>query len=185
MTGGFWALQFTYYTDKTISQCMMSLNERLHAKNGKLEGWTEKNGHFALTFSCTVMRRFSRTTRLQAKAERENNITIIKGNVSEGIDPRRRMIIYGFLVLAGVLSIMHGAVLPGAIALFAPLALNIPLEGDYNNSQILVAEVQRSLKAKGTPPLAAVKKAVVSPKPTTIARKPAVTRKAPSAKKPT
>jgi hypothetical protein len=175
-------LQFIYYSDRTVSQCMMALNERIHAKNGKLDGWTEKSGNFALEFTSSVMRRFSRTTRLQAKAERENNITIIKGHVSEGIDPQRRAILYGLLVLAGVFIILQGSVLPGLIAVLAPILLNIPLEGDHNNSQVLLSEIQRTLKARGTPPTAPTRK-TSEPRKTTVARKSAVTRKATTARK--
>ncbi len=170
-------MRFIYYSDRTVSQCMMALNERIHAKNGKLEGWTEKNGNFALESTSTVMRRFSRTTRLQAKAERENNTTIVKGNVSEGIDPQRRAILYGMMVLAGVFIILQGSMLPGLIAVLAPLALNIPLEGDYNNSQILISEVQKTLRAKDTPPAATTRKTTETRRATPVARKPAVARK--------
>jgi hypothetical protein len=144
---------------------MMALNERLHTKSGKLEGWTEKNGHFSLVVSSPVMRRFSRTTRLEAKAERENNVTVVRGHVSDGVDLRGRAIIYGILVLVGVLLILQASLLPGLLALLAPLVLNIPLEGDYNNSQVLLAEVQRTLKARETPPATATKKAASTRKP--------------------
>jgi hypothetical protein len=174
-------MQFIYYSDRTVSQCMMALNERLHTKNGKLGGWTEKNGNFALEFTSTVMRRFSRTTRLQAKAERENSITVVKGHVSEGIDPRRRTVLYGMLVLAGVFFILQGGVLPGLIAVLAPLILNIPLEGDYNNSRLLITEVQRTLRAKESPPSNPTRKSSEARK----VQKPAVTRKASVTKKPT
>lgn len=175
-------MHFTYYTDKTVSQCMMALNERLHAKNGKLEGWTEKKGGFSLAVTSTVMRRFSRRTELHAKVERDNNITVVRGAVSDGIDLQRRAVIYGMLVLVGVLIILRGGLFPGLIAFLAPLALNIPLEGDYNNSQVLIAEVQRTLKARETPP-PAVKKSAETRKPS-VMKKPTVARKPASTKKP-
>jgi len=182
-------LQFVYYSDRTVSQCMMALNERLHVKNGKLDGWTEKNGNFALELSSSVMRRFSRRTRLQAKAERETNVTVIRGHVSEGIDPQRRAILYGMLVLAGVFIILQGSLLPGLVAILAPLVLNIPLEGDYNNSQALLSEIQKTLKAKDIPPAAPGRKPTETRRTApvrkaTVARKPAVTRKPTPTRKP-
>jgi hypothetical protein len=87
------------------------------------------------------------------------------------------------LVVAGFLIILSGSLLPGVIAILAPALLNIPLEGDYKNSQILVSEVQRALKAKENPPAYAVKKSDEARRTTTVARKPAVTHNATSAKK--
>jgi len=170
-------LNFVYYTDKTVSQCMIALNERLQTKSAKLEGWVEKSGRFSLGVTTTVMRRFPRTTRLEARVERENGITVIKGFVSDGVEPRQRAIIYGALVLAGVLIILSGSLLPGLLALVAPLPLNIPLEGDCNNSQILLGELQRTLRAKSTPPSPTKKAPTV--------RKPSTTMKPATPKKPT
>ncbi|MBZ0282205.1 MAG: hypothetical protein K8L97_15800 [Anaerolineae bacterium] len=169
-------MDFVYYTDKTVSQCMIALNERLQTKSAKLEGWVEKSGRFSLGVTTTVMRRFPRTTRLDARVERENGMTVIKGFVSDGVEPRQRAIIYGALVLAGVFIIISGSLLPGLLALIAPLPLNIPLEGDCNNSQILLSELQRTLKAKSTPPSPA-KKAPTVRKPTTASIKPATPKK--------
>lgn len=152
-------MQFVLYTEKTVSQSMLALNERLHNKSGKLDGWTEKSGSFSIAVTCNVMRRFNRTTRLEGRIERENNLTVIRGHVSEGADLQRRAVIYGLLVLAGAFFFLRASVLPGVIALLAPLALNIPLEGDNINSQFLMAEVQRTLKAKETPPKTEGKKA--------------------------
>lgn len=145
-------MNFVYYTEKTVSQCMIALNERLHQKGGRLDGWVEKSGRFSLTVSSTVLRRFSHATPLHARVERENGVTTIRGSVSDGADPRSRSIIYGILVLVGVLLIVAGYFLPGLIAMASILPLNIPLEGNFNNSQALLAEVQRTLKARPTLP---------------------------------
>lgn len=145
-------MQFVYYSEKTVSQCMIALNEKLHHKGGRLDGWVEKNGRFSITISSVVWRRFSRTTHLNGRVEKENGITVIRGSVSDGADPRNRSIIYGILILVGVLLILSGNLIPGLLAATSPLLLNIPLEGDYNNSQALLNEVQRTLKAKPTPP---------------------------------
>jgi hypothetical protein len=155
-------LRFTYYSDKTAAQCVSALNERLRAKRS-LEGRVEKNGRFVLTTTCRVMRRFKRATRLEGIIERESGVTVIKGSVPDGVNPKQRVIIFGALLLAGIFIILSGSLLPGLIILLLPPALNIPLAGDYRNSRVLIGEVQRTLKAKRTPP-------VVSKKPPTAAR---------------
>lgn len=148
-------MQFVYYTEKTVAQSMLALNERLHQKSSRstLEGWVEKNGKFSLAISSTVMKRIPVTTRLYGRAEKENGVTVIRGSVFEGADPRSRTVIYGILVLAGILLMLATqSIVPGIILVVAPVVLNIPLEGSYNNSQSLLTEVQRSLKTKTTPP---------------------------------
>lgn len=151
--GGF-ALHFTYYSEKTVSQCMLALNERLHQKNGRLDGWVEKSGHFSISVSTTVLRRFTRTTRLSGQVVKEGGVTVVRGYVSDGADPRNRYVIYGILVVVGVLLALAGYLLFGLLAIAAIVPLNIPLEGDYLNSQTLSSEVQRTLKAKATLPSA-------------------------------
>ncbi len=149
-------MQFTYYTEKTVAQCMSALNERLQQKGTAsrpgLDGWVEKNGNFSLAVSSKVAKRFPRTTRLQGKAERLGSVTVIKGSVADGVTPREQIIIVGALALVGLFIISTGNLLPGLIAIAAGVALNIPLMGDYQNSQILTNEVQRSLKARTSPP---------------------------------
>jgi len=147
-------LNFVYYSEKTVSQCMLALNERLHQKSGRLDGWVEKSGNFSLSTSTTVLRRFKRSTRLQGHVEKENGITVVRGYVSHGADPQNRYIIYGILVLLGVLLALAGYLLFGLLLIGVILPLNIPLEGDYINSDTLTSEVQRTLKAKATLPAA-------------------------------
>lgn len=147
-------MQFVYYSEKTVSQCMLALNERLHQKSGRLDGWVEKNGRFSISVSTTVLRRFTRKTELAGKVEKENGITVIRGFVSDGADRRNRYIIYGILLIVGAALAIGGYMLPGLLAAAAILPLNIPLEGDYVNSQTLTGEVQRTLKAKATLPAA-------------------------------
>jgi hypothetical protein len=133
---------------------MLALNERLHQKSGKLDGWVEKSGNFSISVSTTVLRRFSRSTRLHGHVEKENGVTVVRGYVSDGADPNNRYIIYGILVLLGVLLALAGYLLIGLIVLAIILPLNIPLEGDYINSGTLTGEVQRTLKAKASLPAA-------------------------------
>lgn len=150
-------MQFRYYTEKTPSQCMLALNERLQTRSARLEGWVEKNGRFSLAVSSQVMRRFRRTTRLSGSVEREDGVTVIRGSVSDGADPRNRRLIYGVLVIIGIVLLLTRTILPGVLLLVVPFVLNIPLQGDYENSKVLTAEIQRTLKARPSLP-AALKK---------------------------
>ena len=169
-------MRFTYYTEKTVSQCMLSLNERIHSSS-KLEGWTEKSGGFSLAASSAVAKRFNRTTRLQAKAERQGSVTIINGYVSDGVGPRERVVIMGALILVGALLILAAKTLiPGVIALGVAPVLYIPLTGDYTNSRVLLSEVQRTLKAKDSPPIV-VKKVTVTKRSNPPTKKPISAKK--------
>ncbi|HEX2906891.1 MAG TPA: hypothetical protein VHO69_08530 [Phototrophicaceae bacterium] len=180
-------MQFTYYTDKTVAQCMSALNARLQQKGTTsrpgMEGWVEKNGNFALAVTINVMGRFPRTTRLQGKAERLGGMTVIKGAVADGVTPKNRLIILGALALVGGFIILSGNLLPGVIAIAAGLLLNIPLAGDHQNSQTLISEVQKTLRAKETPPVLVKKTAEVKKVTPVVKRTPATTSKAVSAKK--
>ena len=138
---------------------MLALNERLHQKSGKLDGWVEKNGNFSISVSTTILRRFSRSTRLHGHVEKENGVTVVRGYVSDGADPRNRYIIYGILVVLGIFLALAGYLLIGLLVIAAIFPLNIPLEGDYINSSTLTGEVQRTLKAKASLP-AALRKTV-------------------------
>jgi len=138
---------------------MLALNERLHQKSGKLDGWVEKSGNFSLSVSTTILRLFTRSTRLHGQVTKENGVTVVRGYVSHGADPQNRYIIFGILVLLGVLLALAGYLLVGMIVIAIILPLNIPLEGDFINSETLTGEVQRTLKAKATLPAALRKSA--------------------------
>ena len=145
-------MRFVLYTDKTVAQCMTALNSRMQAKGSRLDGWVEKNGHFSLSTSCSVARRFWRRTHLRGTASREDGYTVIKGYVPDGVSRQGQMVIFGALLLIGVVLAASGNLLPAVIAVFATGALYIPLTGDRINSTVLMSEVQRTLGAKATPP---------------------------------
>lgn len=186
-------MRFTYYTEKTVAQCMSALNERLQQKGTSrspgLEGWVEKNGNFSIAVTTKVARRFPRTTRLQGKAERLGGVTIVKGSVADGAAARERIIIVVALAIVGAFIITTGNPLPGAAVIGAGILLNIPLAGDHQNSEYLTVELQKTLKAKTTPPVvvrkaAEVKRAAPARKPAS-AKKTASTAKTSAARKPT
>jgi hypothetical protein len=164
-------LRFVLYTDKSVSQCMTALNARMQARasgsRGVLDGWVEKDGRFSLSTSCTVIRRFRRRTHLRATASRDEGYTVIRGYVPDGVSHQGQVVIFGALLLVGVVLVASGYLLPALIAVFATGALYIPLTGDRINSAILMGEVQRTLGAKATPPK---KSAKVSNPQSTVSR---------------
>ena len=146
-------MRFVLYTEKTVAQCMSAINDRLHAKTkGGYEGWVEKNGSFSIEVDNPVFGKFRRRTRLRARAERESGVTIIRGGVAGGASPQERLMI---LIAIGLIGILLGLAYNLAFLVVMipvmPIVL-FALKGDYDNAQILVREVQRTLSAKTTPP---------------------------------
>jgi hypothetical protein len=151
------SLRFVMYTDKTVSQAMSAINERLHAPPSKsrpqLDGWVEKNGRFAISTSSKLRWRFSRRTHLYGKAERQSGVTVIEGNVPGGVSHEGQAVIFGALLLVGLLIFfIQGNALFAIVAVMVGMALFIPLRGDYHNSEILLSELQKTLNARLTPP---------------------------------
>jgi hypothetical protein len=149
-------MRFVLFTDKTVSQCTSAINERINAKGSKsrpeLDGWIEKGGIFSVSVTSNVFRRFPRTTRLSAKAERDGKITIIRGAVAGGIGPKGLRILVVFLLIVSMAIMISGQpMLTLVVFIVGGLAL-LPLHGDYINSEILLIEVERALKASPIPP---------------------------------
>ncbi|MFO7323058.1 MAG: hypothetical protein DIU68_015130 [Chloroflexota bacterium] len=156
-------MQFVLYTDKTVSQALTALNARMHAKptstRPALDGWVEKNGSFCISVTSAVVGRFQRTTYLRGRLERQGSATVIKGAVPQGASREHKIIIYGVLAAMGLMFAGMGS--PWLSVLLIPLgaALYIPLTGDFNNSETLISELEKTLKAKPTPPKATTTKA--------------------------
>lgn len=149
-------MRFVMYTEKTVPQAMRAINERLHAPGTKsrpqLDGWVEKSGNFAIGVTTVVYGRFRRRTILRGRAEREGGITIVQGTVPGGLDRNHQRIILGIMILIGLLTLSQGNAILAIISVLAGAALSIPLQGDYDNSEILLTELQRALKARLTLP---------------------------------
>lgn len=149
-------MRFVLYTDKTVSQCMKDLQERLEAKGTKtrleMDGWIQKGGDFSLAVTTKVANRFAKTTRLSGTVDRDKGVTVIEGYVSDGVSP------YWLVILAVLLVVVCGVVFSIgermlAIVIFVlGSATYIPLRGDYVNSDILLMEVEKTLKASPKPP---------------------------------
>lgn len=150
-------MRFVMYTDKTVAQSMRAINERLHATGTKsrpqIDGWVDKNGSFAMSVTTPVRWKFRRKTALQARARRDGGVTVIQGNVPGGLSRDKQMIVIGIMIITGlVLGITQSNVLMTIVLVLAGAALSIPFEGDYQNSEVLLTELQRALSAKFTPP---------------------------------
>jgi hypothetical protein len=149
-------LHFVLYSEKSAKQCLSAINERLQMKGSKsrpeLEGWIDKNGEFLIAMSSNVARRFTRRTQLHARVERDEGITTITGFVSDGANRQGQAIIFGALLLVALLFLLKGNALIAIFAVLAGAALYIPLNGDYNNSAVLMKELRRTLQARDNPP---------------------------------
>jgi hypothetical protein len=149
-------MRFTLYTDKTVPQCMSALNQRLQAKptsaRPELNGWIEKGGTFSLSVTSRVAGRFPRTTRLTARAERESGTTIVRGHVSDGISPQWLRIVLVVVAVVGVGLVFVGEPFLALLTFVFGGIAYVPLRGDYVNSDVLLIEVERTLKATPKPP---------------------------------
>lgn len=159
-------MRFVLFTEKTPSQCMKALQERLQAKATKsrpaLDGWVNKSGKFSISMSSTVWGRFTRKTRLRAEASRESGITVIRGFVPNGASRETLFIIGGAVGALAVLMFARGNLVYAILAVIAGGALIVPLRGDYRNHDVLLYELEKTLKAKPTPPKPTGKKAAAS-----------------------
>lgn len=149
-------MRFVLYTDKTVSQCMNALNERMQQKGTKahpeLHGWIEKGGAFSISMTSQVARRFPRTTRLNGQAKREGSSTVIRGYVSDGISPQWLGILSVVLVVLCVLLILQGQSMLALLSVIFAGLFYIPMRGDYVNSDVLLIELEGTLKATPKPP---------------------------------
>jgi hypothetical protein len=149
-------LQFVYYTEKTVPQCLSALNERMNAKASStrpaMDGWVEKNGQFSIGVSTDVAGRFRRSTYLRGKLEKLGPYTAIKCNVSNGATRENLVVIFVAMALTALALIASGNILMALIVLPVGSAFYVPLTGDYHNSEVLLSEIQKTLKAKTTPP---------------------------------
>ena len=149
-------MRFELYTDKTVKQCLSAVNDRLQAKSTSrrpdLDGWIEKGGRFSLAVSTRVARRFKRKTRLHASVEREDGTTVIRGAVPSGVDKQGQAVIFGALLVIGLLILSGGDAMLAIFAVGIGAALYVPLRGDLENSEVLMKELKKTLKAKENPP---------------------------------
>jgi hypothetical protein len=144
------------YTDSSVAQAMKAVNDRLHVAGTRsrpqIDGWVEKNGSFAMSVKTTVYGRFQRKTLLRARAERQGGTTVVSGSVPGGLPRNRQIVIFVMMLVLGLVLLSQGSAILCIIVIAAGAALAIPLQGDYDNSEILLTELQKALKARFAPP---------------------------------
>lgn len=149
-------MRFVLYTEKTVAQCLTAINARMQAKETAtrpaIDGWVEKGGAFSISTTTRVIGRFHRRTHLHARLERENGVTVIRGDVANGVDRQGQVLVFVALGLMFVILASGGNVVPALVLLPLAAYLYIPMKGDYINSDVLMTELQRLLKAKESPP---------------------------------
>lgn len=144
-------MRFDLYTEKTVSQCLSALNARMQAKSG-MDGWVEKKGAFAIAITSPVIGKFQRRTTLHGNLEKRDNYTVVHVNVSGGADRRGIIMMVGAVILISLGLIGSGNVMLALPLLPIAAYLYIPMRGDHENSEVLIGDLQRTLKAKNTPP---------------------------------
>ena len=148
-------MRFVLYTELTVSQCMRALNERMELKPTKtrpeIKGWTKKDGQFSIAVTLPVLVRIKRTTRMSGSATREAGSTVIRGYVSDGVSPQWQRIIFVVLLLMCLAMLVAGQPFLALASLVVGAATFIPLIGDYRNSDVLLIDVERLLKASPKP----------------------------------
>lgn len=140
------------YTEKSVAQSMKAINDRLHLSPTKtrlqLDGWVEKNGHFAMSVRTEIRWGVTRKTVLNGIAEKDGKITVIRGRVPDGASREGQALIFGAMVLLSLVMLSQGNGILAIVVLLAGLGLFVPLRGDYNNSEVLLTELQKTLQAK-------------------------------------
>jgi hypothetical protein len=149
-------VQFTLYSEKSVAQCLTAINARLQVKGSasraELDGWIDKSGDFSLTITSRVAVYFKRHTTLRAKVERKSGFTQITGSVPDGVPREGRILVFAALGVVSAMLLSSGSPLLALIVLPVGLALYVAMKGDHDNSAVLMNELQKTLKAKPTPP---------------------------------
>lgn len=149
-------MRFQLFTEKTVSQCMRDLGARLQAKPTKtrpeLGGWIKKSGEFNISIKTPVVGKVPRRTKLSASAKRERGVTIINGYVPDGISPQWVRIMAVIVLAMFVLLMVAGEPMLALLMLLFAFVAYVPLRGDYVNSDLLLIEVEKTLKASPKPP---------------------------------
>ncbi len=169
-------MQFVFYSEKTVAQCLTAINARMQVKETAtrpaLDGWVEKGGSFSISLTTPVIGKFTRRTALKAKVERESGVTVIRGSVPNGASREGQAVVFAALALVALIIFANGNALVSLLLLPFAAYLYIPMHGDYLNSAVLVDEMQKTLKAKPKPPKkTAETKATASAKAVPVAAK--------------
>lgn len=148
-------MHFELYSPKTIKQINAELTARIAEKGTRsrpaIQGVVEKSGSFDW-LTHTVLLGIKRTTRLRATMEKAKDVTIIRGYVSEGMQPEKVYIVIAALGVIGLLLALQGQVVFGLVVFGIAIVAYVPLVGDYRNSRYMLKELKRVTAAKDRPP---------------------------------
>lgn len=111
-----------------------------------------------MSISTTVAKRFSRMTKLQGTLEREDKVTVIRGNVPDGLSKEGQALVFGVMLVLGLIVLSRGNAILAILVVAVAAAMYVPFRGDYENSTILVKELRKILNAKDRPPKRSRKK---------------------------
>jgi len=144
-------MQFRLYTEKTVTECMREIKDRIEAKPTKsrpeVKGKTEKGGKFTISTTRQVLGRIPHTTHMNCNLKREKGVTTIEGRVTGGLSPRWSLILGGLLVLiSGSLVLIQELILGMVVFGMGALMIGL-LRADYISSEYLLTQVETKLKA--------------------------------------
>ncbi len=98
--------------------------------------------------------RFRRVTRLDAECTREQGLTVIRGSVSEGVPPRVQPYILVATVIVSLLLVLVTQIAAAVGVLAVGVLLYRMVRADWLNSDKLLLEIERALKASPKRPKA-------------------------------
>lgn len=149
-------MDFTLYSEKSSSDCIKALTDRLHQSETPtrpgLDGFVDKKGKFRLGIEQMVYGRIRHKTWMEGQIVKEGSVSIIKGHIPEGAPPTRQRLIALVIPIASVMLLIRGEPLLAALAVVGIGYLLVMMRGDYFNSDRLLVEVEKTLKASPKPP---------------------------------
>jgi hypothetical protein len=149
-------LHVLLYTSRSVAECTAAIGARINAKPTanriELDGVVRKGGSFTLSTTTSVIRFFPRTTQLTGQLTREKGYTVIRVDVSEGVDAKTLRWVLVALAIGIAVMAAQGLVLLGILLAGLGTVLFVIFSGDRVNSEVLLAELTRVLGAKHNPP---------------------------------
>ncbi len=144
-------MNFTLYSEKATTECIKALTERLHQSETptrpSLDGFVHKNGKFKIGVEQGVFRQITRKTWVEGQIIKDGALTLIRGQVPDGATPERQRFIAFLIPIAGVMLVIRGEVLLALLAMALIGFVLVTVRGDYYNSDRLLMELEKSLKA--------------------------------------
>jgi len=136
---------------------MTALSERLQAPRAPITGWVDKKtARFSISIATRLLGAlpFQRVTRLDADCTREQGLTVIRGSVSEGVPPRVQPYLLWASVAVSLLLLLVTQIAAAVGVLVVGVLLYRMVRADWLNSDKLLLEVERTLKASPKRPKA-------------------------------